>query len=87
MATKIFCDGCGIDITEKGRTAVPFKKHLIRRHDVRMGYEDRECNPVSDASETRDLCNKCYNIVMGTAWQAFVDIPKATTKTKDSKGE
>lgn len=87
MATKIFCDGCGIDITEKGRTAVPFKKHIVRRYDGGMGYVDGAGNHVSDASETRDLCNKCYNIVMGTAWQAFVDIPKATAKTKDSKGE
>lgn len=68
---KQYCDKCGKEIS-KSYNAHKFEvaKHISEPNGC--GYVDSEWNDVSGTVVSYDLCNKCYNEVMGAAWKEFI---------------
>jgi hypothetical protein len=71
MATKIFCDACGADSADAGRNRYEYLCHL---DTTKMGFCDRNLEPVSGRTIEVDLCNKCYNIVVAPSVAALKKI-------------
>jgi len=72
---KQYCDCCGEEIHER-IYHFSYLCHLDPSGKW-MGYE--ECGePVSGRDESKDLCLKCYNRVMSSAVQKFVELSKTT---------
>jgi len=84
MATKTFCDACG---REGASNKFSFLTHLNPKRDNQRGsgYVDAEFNMISGRSDTIDLCNKCYNSIVGAAINKFKEI--IATKTKEGETE
>jgi hypothetical protein len=62
-----FCDACEIEISSPNAGVLAVKIHLLERKDVSRMYADRDGNPISSRFENLDLCNACYNKIMGAA--------------------
>jgi len=58
---KVICDACGAELTRAN--SFVFLVHL--KHGTK--YVDSDMNPISGRQEDVDLCNKCYNEVVGAA--------------------
>lgn len=76
--TKVFCDACGcegasnpfhyrVHLGRPDERAVRNKKFKFRCAPLALGYVDRDDNFVSGRDVTADLCNKCYNEIVGAA--------------------
>jgi predicted PP-loop superfamily ATPase len=64
---KTTCDGCSRECNDSiGQHRVSFPYHLVEDPAIR-GYQDREGNVVSGRLDSFDLCNRCFNVVMGAA--------------------
>jgi hypothetical protein len=72
---KCFCDACEKEIiSSNGGTSCPVKVHLLDNNGINNMYIDRDFNPVSGRFENLDLCNACYNKIMGAAVAKLVEI-------------
>lgn len=60
------CDRC--DVVKKHMNTFNFPIHIF---DENPCYVDSEMNEISGRFETIDLCNKCYNIVMRSAFKSY----------------
>lgn len=59
------CDKCG----------APAKNKFVYSYHLEIdsvGYVDKDFNRVSGRTVEKDLCNKCYNNIMGLAVQEFL---------------
>ncbi len=68
---KYYCDCCGKETKEGYKFEhyngmVPIKKDHIMRIFV-----DKNGNPLSSNKETKELCDNCYNIIIGKALKEF----------------
>lgn len=72
---KIFCDCCGKEIQQKNLNQISWKSHLTKMyidHEFISCYVDSDFNPISGREDVYDLCNKCYNNIMGAAVKEFI---------------
>lgn len=58
------------------------KVHLLQS-DLSSGYVDRDLNPVSGRMENLDLCNACYNLIMGAAVDKLVELQALRPSEKE----
>ena len=64
--TRTFCDACGKETSSLTKVAIMC--HLTSfANDAANSYSDKEGNRVSGRTDSFDLCNRCYNEVMGQA--------------------
>ena len=78
--TKVICDICGSD---KSHNQFSVLCHLASfANDALNSYTDNEGNRVSGRPDSFDLCNKCYNEVMGVAMKKFYELRKKYEYTK-----
>lgn len=73
---KIFCDGCGVEISKPVSFSVPCHLWSFRG---RMGYVDGDGNQVSDRSDVLELCAKCSNAVYSAAVEELTKIQAQRT--------
>lgn len=73
MATTITCDVCKRDCNDYGHNKYSYLVHL---DSDRVGYVDRNFNAVSGRPLTFDLCNECYNVVVGASVAKFKQLQK-----------
>jgi hypothetical protein len=67
---KCYCDKCGKEIA--GRTIFPFEYRVhIEDTSLNNCYQDKEGNQISERVVVKELCAKCYNMIMHTAYQVF----------------
>ena len=52
---KIFCDSCGVEVTDS-----------VNKLNYLAQLDDPE-TPIPGQSVTKDLCDECYNEILGTA--------------------
>lgn len=65
MATIVVCDVCGkVSGNQSSHNKFEYKIHL---NDKNTGYQDTEGNKVSGRYLSVDLCNKCYNKIVGVS--------------------
>lgn len=70
-----YCDACGCSIDDhKTYRKFTFGIHLTG--DLRTRYVDANHNLVSMVDSTYEICNYCYNKIMGPAVNEFDDIRK-----------
>ena len=72
--TKVYCDCCGKEIDDR-----IYKFKYLCHLDPSgkwTGHETMDGEPVSGRDESKDLCLHCYNRIMSTAVQKFVDMEK-----------
>ena len=62
---RVICDKCGKDANNK----FSYLCHLESEH---LGYVDKDFNRVSGRTIEKDLCNKCYNDIVGLAVTALL---------------
>lgn len=67
MATKFFCDCCNKETKHRPNQF----KYLCHLDDPPGCYEDEEGNAVSGREIVVDLCNKCYNDILGVAIERY----------------
>jgi len=70
---KVVCDACG---KEGANNTFSYRCHLDE--PTACGYVDGDGNPISGREVTVDLCNACYNRVVGKAVEvlkAMMEIP------------
>ncbi len=63
---KVICDKCGIDGAYR---KFSYAYHLEREN---INPVDKDGNKVSDTIVEKDLCNKCYNDIVGSAVTALL---------------
>ena len=63
---KVICDKCGKD---GASNKFSYLCHLEREQ---IGYVDKDFNRVSGRTIEKDLCNKCYNDIVGLAVTALL---------------
>lgn len=76
MATKVCCDICDAPASNKFQYLV----HLDA--PGKIGYADRNDNPISGVLKSVDLCNLHYNLVVGPAVEAMKALVKPQEKGK-----
>ena len=63
---KVICDKCGKDGASNKFT------YLCHLESEKIGYVDKDFNRVSGRTIEKDLCNKCYNDIVGLAVTALL---------------
>ena len=63
---RVICDKCDKDGASNKFT---YLCHLESEH---LGYVDKDFNRVSGRTIEKDLCNKCYNDIVGLAVTALL---------------
>jgi hypothetical protein len=77
---KVICDSCGC---EKAKNVFTFLHHLTHLSDVR-GYVDEFGVATSSKQEFVDLCNRCYNEIVGRAtFELMKRNPKIASGNKE----
>lgn len=69
---KYFCDACGIEIKQNSLNHFTYHCHIADRNMI--GYVDSEGNAVSGREESKEVCNKCYNTILSTAYAKYEEI-------------
>ena len=77
---RIWCDGCGAEITDKEHRQVGIPCHLHSMKE-RVGYVSSDGYPVSGRSDTLTLCIKCWNV----GFSAFVGALELTNDPEKLK--
>ncbi len=67
--TRVFCDRCQKET--KTLCKVYFPCHLVEKKGP---YVDKDMEPVTGRLVDKELCLKCYNVVIGAAFKAFEDV-------------
>jgi hypothetical protein len=74
---KYFCDCCGKEIP-KGKSLNTFSYHChldsLAEGNLKNQYIDGDRNPISGRSVERELCNKCYNLVLIESVKKFNEL-------------
>jgi len=81
MATCIYCDACGTLLADRVNRFT-YKCHL---ESETHGYADHVGNAISGRSVTADLCNACYNEIVGVAVKKMREV-QGTNPTEDEIG-
>ena len=63
---KVICDKCGEDGASNKFS------YLCHLESEQVGYVDRDFNRVGGRTMEKDLCNKCYNDIVGLAVTALL---------------
>jgi len=70
---KYFCDACGMEMKNRGKEF----SYLCHLDEIKPSYGDADGNGISGRSIESNLCNACYNIIMGEAVKKFKKLQKA----------
>jgi hypothetical protein len=71
---KIFCDGCGVDMTDMHIFNIDIPIHICTEHQTNAGYSDQHGNSISGRRKGFDLCPKCSNQVYAISWKTILSI-------------
>lgn len=79
MATKVYCDCCGIQFEPRSlMNKVRIPCHVTSTDKLKMfGYQDSEGNLVSGRMDDFDVCNSCSNAIYGSMDDMLRSIKKA----------
>lgn len=80
---KRFCDACEKEMKTSNSGTFAVKVHLLDSNLSMGGYVDRDLNPVSGRMENLDLCNACYNLIMGAAVAKLVELQALRPSEKE----
>lgn len=78
---KYFCDACGKEMKNQGKGF----SYLCHLDEIKPSYVDNYFNGVSGRSINTNICNACYNSILGEAVKKFKEIQKANGITIKSE--